>query len=144
VRSLFGDGPFGEGWGTFCERLMLDLGWGDDLARVAHLKKQMENISRTVVDIRVHTRDMPKEEVLRYVRDEALQDEQFAANMWTRAITTSPQLLTYWLGYEEVAALYEDVRKARGEAFRTRAFVDEMMALGPVPVRRYRERMLRR
>jgi hypothetical protein len=144
ARALYPDPVYVEGWGTFCERLLLELGWGSPLDRLAHLKKQLENVARAIVDVRVHARGMTRDEVLRFVKEEALQDEQFAANMWTRAITTSPQLLTYWLGYEEVAALYEDVRKARGEAFRTRAFVDEMMALGPVPVRRYRERMLRR
>jgi hypothetical protein len=142
VRALFSDGVYVEGWGTFCERLMLDLGWGGPLDRLAHLKKQMENIARTVVDIRVHTRDMPREEVLRYVREEALQDEQFAGNMWVRAITSSPQLTFYHLGYRQVMDLYEDVRSARGEGFDLRAFMDGMMEMGPVPVAHYRARML--
>ena len=113
------------------------------LDRVAHLKKQMENIARTVVDIRVHTRDMPREEVLRYVREEALQDEQFASNMWTRAMTSSPQLTFYHLGYRQVMSLYEDVRAARGASFDLRSFMDGMMEMGPVPVAHYRQRMLR-
>lgn len=142
VRALFSDGVYVEGWGTFCERLLLDLGWGGPLDRLAHLKKQMENISRTIVDIRVHTRDMPKEEVLRYVREEALQDEQFAGNMWVRAITSSPQLTFYHLGYRQVMDLYEDVRAAKGESFDLRAFMDGMMEMGPVPVAHYRKRML--
>lgn len=144
VRALFADGVYVEGWGTFCERLMLDLGWGGPLDRLAHLKKQMENISRTVVDIRVHTRDMPREEVLRYVREEALQDEQFAGNMWVRAITSSPQLTFYHLGYRQVMGLYEEVRAARGAGFDLRSFMDGMMEMGPVPVAHYRARMLPR
>src|SRR4029077_54256 len=58
VRAVFPDDVYVEGWGTFCERLMLDEGWGGPLDRLAHLKKQMENIARTIVDIRVHTRGM--------------------------------------------------------------------------------------
>lgn len=143
VRALFPDGVYVEGWGTFCERLMLDLGWGGPLDRLAHLKKQMENISRTVVDIRVHTRDMPREEVRRYVREEALQDEQFAGNMWMRAITSSPQLTFYHLGYRQVMGLYEDVRRARGASFDLRAFMDGMMEMGPVPVAHYRAKLVR-
>jgi uncharacterized protein (DUF885 family) len=95
-----------------------------------------------VVDIRVHTRGMTRDEVLAYARAEALQDEQFAANLWTRSITSAPQLTTYYLGYRDVQGLYDDVRRARGKAFSLREFVDGMMALGPVPVARYRERML--
>ncbi len=142
VRALFADEVYVEGWGTFCERLLLDLGWGSALDRLAHLKKQLENIARTVVDIRVHTLGMTREEALRYVRDEALQDERFASNMWTRSITSAPQLVTYYLGFEEVWGLYEDVRAARGQDFKVRDFMDAMMELGPVPVERYRRRML--
>jgi len=142
VRALFADGVYVEGWGTFCERLMLDVGWGGPLDRIAHLKKQMENIARAIVDVRVHTKDMPRAEVLRFVKEEALQDEQFASNMWTRAITTPTQITTYWLGYRQVTDLYQDVRKARGTSFRLKDFMDTMLADGPVPVVRYRERLL--
>ena len=143
VRALFADGVYVEGWGTFCERLMLDQGWGGPLDRLAHLKKQMENIARAIVDVRVHTKDLPRAEVLRFVREDALQDEQFASNMWTRAITSPTQITTYWLGYRQVTDLFEDVKKARGETFRLKEFMDAMLAGGPVPVARYREKLLR-
>lgn len=143
VRALFPDGVYVEGWGTFSERLLLDQGWGGPLARLAHLKKQLENIARTIVDIRVNTQEMSRAQVLRFVKEEALQDEQFAANMWTRAITTSPQLTSYYLGDREVQGLYEEVRAAQGAGFKLKSFLDGMMEMGPVPVRHYRERMLR-
>ncbi|MGH9366083.1 MAG: DUF885 domain-containing protein [Thermoanaerobaculia bacterium] len=142
VRALFADGVYVEGWGTFSERLLLDLGWGGPLDRLAHLKKQMENIARAIVDVRVHTRAMPREEVLRFVKEEALQDEQFASNMWTRAITTPTQITTYWLGYRQVTDLFNDYRAARGSAFRLKEFMDAMLADGPLPVARYREKLL--
>lgn len=139
LRALFANGVYVEGWGSFSERIMLDAGWGDDLARAAHLKKQLENIARAIVDIRVHTRDMSRDEVLAFVRDEALQDEQFAANMWNRTLTTAPQITTYWLGYQQIWDLYQEVRAARGEDFAMREFTDGMMRLGPVAVGHYRE-----
>jgi uncharacterized protein (DUF885 family) len=142
ARTVFADGVTVEGWGTFCERLLLDEGWGGPLDRLAHLKKQMENIARAIVDIKVHTEGITRDEVLRFVKEDALQDEQFASNMWTRAITSAPQITTYYLGYSQVRTLYDDVKKARGSSFRLREFMDGMMELGPVPVARYRERML--
>jgi hypothetical protein len=142
VRALFADEVYVEGWGTFCERLLLEEGWGTPLARLAHLKKQLENTARAIVDVRVHTKGMTREEVLAFVKEEALQDDQFAANMWLRAITTSPQIVSYWLGFRQVRGLYEDVKAARGASFRLRDFLDGMMELGPVPVRHYRRRLL--
>ncbi len=143
IRALFADGVYVEGWGTFSERLMLDLGWGEPLDRLAHLKKQMENIARAIVDVRVHTKEMPRAEVIRFVKEEALQDEQFASNMWTRAITSPTQITTYYLGYRQVTDLYNDVKAARGGSFRLKEFMDAMLAMGPVPVARYREKLTR-
>jgi len=142
VRAVFPDDVYVEGWGTFCERTMLDLGWGGPLERVAHLKKQMENIARTIVDVRVHTKGMTRDEVVRFVTEEALQGPQLASNMWTRSITTAPQITYYYLGYTAVRALYDDVRAARGGAFRLREFTDELMKIGPVPIEEVRRMML--
>lgn len=143
VRAVFADPLYVEGWGTFCERLLLDLGWGSPLTRLAHLKKQLENVARTIVDIKVHTADMSRDDVLRFVRDEALQEDQFATNMWTRAITSSPQMLSYHEGYREVREVYDAARRAAGPSFSLRTFMDDMMSLGPVPVRHYRARHAR-
>jgi len=142
VRAVFPDDVYVEGWGTFCEREMLDLGWGGPLERAAHIKKQMENIARVIVDIRVHTKGMTRDEVVRFVTDEAMQGPQLAANMWTRAITTSPQITTYYLGYARVRALFDVVRARRGTAFRLRDFTDELMRIGPVPIDEVRRIML--
>jgi hypothetical protein len=141
VRALFPDPVYVEGWGTLAERLLLDEGWGGPLERLAHLKKQLENIARTIVDVRVHTRGMTREEVLRFVREEALQEEQFAGNMWTRTLTTAPQLTTYYLGYRETTEVLEAARRSRGSAFTLREFLDGMMQLGPVPLRHYLRRL---
>jgi hypothetical protein len=97
VRAVFPDPVYVEGWGTFCERLLLDQGWGGALPRLAHLKKQLENIGRTIVDTRVHTGNMSYEEMVRFVKEEALQGDQLANNMWTRTLTSSPQITTYYL-----------------------------------------------
>ncbi len=142
VRALFADPVYVEGWGTFCERLLLDQGFGNSRARLAHLKKQLENIARTIVDIRVHTRGMAEAEVREFVTMEAFQGEQLARNMWMRTLTTAPQITTYFLGYDQVKSLYDDVRRARGRGFVLRKFMDGMMEMGPVPVAEYRRSML--
>ena len=141
VRSLFGDGVYTEGWGSFSERLMLDLGWGGPDERIAHYKKQLENIARLVADIAVHTEGWDEARLSRFLAEEALLDAQFAANMWQRAALTSPQLTTYHLGYRDIHALWLDWRHRHPEA-PLRSFVDGMLAQGAVPVREYRDMLL--
>lgn len=138
VRALFFSGPYVEGWGSFSERVMLDQGWGDGLARVAHLKKQLENIARVVIDISVHTEGWTEEQAVAFVRDEALQKEQFAGNMWRRTLQTPTQITTYWIGYNQIMELYDEARRRQGDKFVLKEFLDGMMKLGPVPVPNYR------
>lgn len=140
IRAVFPDPLYVEGWGTFCERLMLDQGWGGPLERLAHFKKQLENIARTIVDIRIHTENMSRDDVIRFVKEEALQDDQFAANMWTRSLTTSPQITTYYLGYAKVRQAFEAAKAAQGENFQLRKFMDGMMEMGPVRLEYYIEK----
>src|SRR6185369_13808676 len=132
IRSLFPDLVYAEGWGTFVERLMLDQGWGGPAERIAHLKKQLENCARAIVDVRVQALGLSREEVMRFVRDEALQDPQLAANLWQRTMTSAPQLVTYHLGYRQIDALYRAARERPG--FTLREFSDGMVRLGAVPV----------
>jgi hypothetical protein len=141
VRAVFPDPVYIEGWGTFCERLLLDQGWGNALPRLAHLKKQLENIARTIVDIRVHTENMSRQEMLRFVKEEALQGDQLADNMWTRTLTNSPQITTYYLGYAKVTEVYNAARTAEGDKFDLCRFMDGMMELGPVRLEHYLERV---
>jgi len=137
IRTVFPDPLYVEGWGTFCERLLLDQGWGGPLERLAHLKKQLENIARTIVDIRVHAENMSRDEVVRFVKDEALQGDQLAANMWTRAITSSPQITSYYLGYGKVQQACDAARSTAGDKFELQKFMDGMMELGPVRLEHY-------
>jgi hypothetical protein len=141
VRSLFGDGVYTEGWGSFSERLMLDLGWGGPPERLAHYKKQLENIARLIADIVVHTGNWDEAQLARFLTDEALLDAQFASNMWRRAMLTSPQLTTYHLGYRDIHAIWLQWRRQHPDR-PLREFVDGMLALGAVPVREYATVML--
>ena len=72
---------------------------------------------------------------------EALLDVQFSANMWKRAVLTSPQLTTYQLGYRDIHAIWLDWRQAHGDRS-VSEYVDAMLALGAVPVREYRAVLL--
>lgn len=137
IRTVFPDPLYVEGWGTFCERVLLDQGWGGPLERLAHLKKQLENIARTIVDIRVHTENMSRDEVVRFVKDEALQGDQLASNMWTRAITSSPQITSYYFGYQKVRQACDAARGNAGDKFELQQFMDGMMELGPVRLEHY-------
>ncbi len=142
VRAIFADGVYTEGWGTFVERLMLEAGWGGPLEWLAHYKKQLENIARTIVDIRVHTKGLDRGGLVDLVEGRAIQGSQLARNMWMRTLTTAPQITTYYLGNREIRSIYLEAKRRQGSDFVVGRFVDSMMSLGSVPIANYRSVVL--
>ena len=61
--------------------------------------------------------------------------------MWTRTLTSSPQITTYYLGYAKVTDVYNAARAAQGDKFELCRFMDSMMELGPVRLEHYLERI---
>ncbi|MEJ2401542.1 MAG: DUF885 family protein [Xanthomonadales bacterium] len=131
VRSLFPDGAYIEGWGSFVEELMLDAGWADNapLTRLAHLRKRLENATRAYVSVQVHTAGWNREQVLAFARDEGLLAPQFAENLWQRVVNSPLQITDYYVGWAQFKALYA----TRGDA-PLRNWVDAVLRAGPVPL----------
>jgi hypothetical protein len=131
VRSLFPDGAYSEGWGSFVEELMLDAGWAENapLTRLAHLRKRLENATRAYVSVQVHTAGWGRERVLSFARDEGLLAPQFAENLWQRVVNSPLQITDYFVGWAQFQALYA----ARGDG-PLRDWVDAVLRAGPVPL----------
>jgi uncharacterized protein (DUF885 family) len=132
LRSLFPDGAYVEGWGSFVEELMLDAGWADNapLTRLAHLRKRLENATRAYVSVQVHTAGWGEDQVLRFAREEGLLAPQFAQNLWQRAVHSPLQITDYMRGYKQFQRLYA----RRDPAVPLRDWVDAVLRAGPVPV----------
>lgn len=131
VRSLFSNGVYTEGWGSFVEELLLDAGWADNapLTRLAHLRKRLENATRATVSVQVHTAGWNREQVLAFARDEGLLAPQFAENLWQRVVNSPLQITDYYVGW----ARFQDLFAARGDGPLIE-WVDAVLRAGPVPM----------
>ena len=132
IRSLFPDGAYVEGWGSFVEELMLDAGWADNapLTRLAHLRKRLENATRAYVSVQVHSAGWGESQVLRFAVDEGLLAPQFAQNLWQRVVHSPLQITDYFRGFRRFSRLYE----ARPESQALGDWVDAVLRAGPVPI----------
>ena len=131
VRSLFSNGAYIEGWGSFVEELLLDAGWADNvpLTRLAHLRKRLENATRATVSVQVHTAGWGQEQVLTFAREEGLLAPQFAENLWQRVVNSPLQITDYYVGWAEFQTLY--VAREDGPLI---DWVDAVLRAGPVPL----------
>jgi uncharacterized protein (DUF885 family) len=139
VRQAFRSGSFVEGWAVYAEELMVDSGYRSDVGlsdalRMQQLKMALRMTINTVLDARVHAHGMTEAEAMRLMMQRGHQEEGEAAGKWRRALLTSAQLSTYYVGYVEVRDLARDLAAARPTAT-ARERHDAMLAHGSPPPR---------
>jgi uncharacterized protein (DUF885 family) len=142
VRQALWSGSFVEGWAVYAEELMADAGYRaeqglTDALRMQQLKMQLRMTINAILDARVHAHGMTEGEAMRLMMERGHQEEGEAAGKWRRALLTSAQLSTYYVGYVEVSDLARDLRAAH-QGWTDRQRHDAMLAHGSPPPRHLR------
>ncbi|NIM97627.1 MAG: DUF885 family protein [candidate division Zixibacteria bacterium] len=144
VRTIFGNGPFIEGWAVYSERIMINSGYlnYDPRMELTQLKMYLRAVINAILDARIHAGDMTKEEAIQLMMEEGFQERSEAEGKWVRASLTSTQLSTYFVGFQEVLDLEKAYREKVGENFSQKEFNRKLLSYGSPPVRFLREIIL--
>ncbi|SCF33674.1 Uncharacterized conserved protein, DUF885 familyt [Micromonospora matsumotoense] len=134
VRALTESGVFIEGWAVYTEELMAGLGFGGLPVRLQQLKMQLRMTINALLDQLVHCDGMAETDALALMTGRGFQEEGEAAGKWRRALLTSTQLSTYFVGYSEMA----DVAASRPAGVSVRDWHDAMLAHDCPPPRHLR------
>ncbi|MGC4804390.1 DUF885 domain-containing protein [Micromonospora sp. DT233] len=134
VRALARSGPFVEGWAVYAEELMAGLGFGGLPVRLQQLKMQLRMTINALLDQLTHCDDLPEAEAMALLTGRGFQEEGEAAGKWRRALLTSTQLSTYFVGYSEIA----EIAALRPAGMPVRAWHDAMLAHDCPPPRHLR------
>ncbi len=138
IRAALRSGSFVEGWAVYAEQVMAEHGYpgeGDPRAvRMQQLKMQLRMIINAILDARVHGHGMTEAEAMALMTGRGYQEEGEAAGKWRRALLTSAQLSTYYVGYTEVSDLAGELRAVKPGAPEAEIH-DRMLAHGSPPVR---------
>ncbi|MFT6826939.1 MAG: hypothetical protein ACI9Z3_000518 [Roseivirga sp.] len=139
VRLLFPYGTFTEGWATFTERVLLDVGWEKEnkLTLLAHLRKRIENANRAYTSVQVHTNGWTQEQVMEFSTNTSLVAPQFAKSLWGRLMSSPMQLTSYFLGGAQFTALLVAEKERLGSQFNLTLFMDTIMKAGPIPIEEF-------
>ena len=126
---------FAEGWGLYSERLADEMGlYANELERVGMLEKQAFRASRLVVDSGLHAMGWSREEAIRFLNERGalpLVDAEIEVDRYT---IWPGQALAYKLGQREIERARDEVSGRMGERFDVRAFHDQVLAHGSVPL----------
>jgi uncharacterized protein (DUF885 family) len=146
IRAALRSGSFVEGWAVYAERIMAEQGYpgdGDPRAvRMQQLKMQLRTIINAILDARIHGHGMTEAEAMALMTGRGHQEEGEAAGKWRRALLTSAQLSTYYVGYTEVSDLAADLRAA-DPGLADQQVHDRVLAHGSPPARLLRTLVIR-
>jgi uncharacterized protein (DUF885 family) len=136
LRSVYGNGPYIEGWGQYSEQMMLDEGFLDRSPELAltFAKEQLRVIANAIIDVRLQMLNMSDQEALDLMEKQTFQEHQEAVEKLQRAKLGSAQLPTYFVGWNGWNRLRDQYRAAQGSAFNLADFNDRALKVGAVPL----------
>jgi uncharacterized protein (DUF885 family) len=143
TRAVLGSGTFIEGWACYAEDLMIEQGFGADnpLRRLTNLKMRLRSVTNAILDQGIHVEGWDEATAMKFMTQEAFQEEREAAGKWTRARVSSGQLSTYYVGWGEHHALRKDAEAKEGTSFGLKTYHDAVLGHGSPPARFVRQLM---
>lgn len=136
LRSLFGSGPYIEGWAVYATETMLDAGYldGSPELRLTFMKQQLRMLANAILDIRLHTMGMTDDQAMELMVQQTFQEQEEARAKLRRAKLSSCQLPTYFVGWREWHRLRAAYQEQRGASFNLREFHERALSAGAVPM----------
>jgi uncharacterized protein (DUF885 family) len=124
-----------EGWGLYAERLGKDAGfYQDPYSEYGRLENDAWRAIRLVVDTGVHSQHWSRQQMVDYFHDHSAMDETSIQTEVDRYISWPGQALAYKVGELKILEVRERAKKALGDKFDLRAFHDEVLGSGALPL----------
>jgi uncharacterized protein (DUF885 family) len=156
VEKIFGSYAFIEGWAHYCEKMMVDEGYGSPTSaspseedvkraakyRMAQADEALLRLCRLCVSIKMHTQNMSLEEATKFFQENCYYEEKPARQEAMRG-TFDPGYLNYTLGKLQILKLRDDYKAQQGDEFSLQKFHNELLNHGMPPIRLLRELMLK-
>jgi uncharacterized protein (DUF885 family) len=126
---------FVEGWALYAERLGKEIGfYQDPYSDYGRLENEMWRAIRLVIDTGVHEKHWSREQMVEYFHRYTAMDEPNIQTEVDRYIAWPGQALAYKLGQLEILKLRAEARAKLGDRFDVRAFHDQIIGSGPLPL----------
>jgi uncharacterized protein (DUF885 family) len=134
LRSIFGNGPYVEGWAQYITQVMLDEGFLNKSPelRLTLLKQELRVDANAIMDIRLQTNRMTDEQAMDLMENSTFQEHEEAVAKLQRAKLSSTQLPTYFVGWRDWLRVRE-IAKSAGN-FNLHDFHDRALKEGAAPL----------
>ena len=124
-----------EGWGLYAERLGKDVGfYQDPYSDYGRLEGDIWRAIRLVVDTGVHSQHWTRQQMVDFFHDHSSIDETDVQSEVDRYIAWPSQALAYKIGQLKILELRDRAKAALGPKFDIRAFHDQVLDAGALPL----------
>jgi uncharacterized protein (DUF885 family) len=134
-RKHGGNSGYVEGWALYAEQLGKEVGfYTDPVSDYGRLSSELFRAVRLVVDTGIHSKGWTRDQVVDFFRKTEAVDEPTIQSETDRYIAWPAQALAYKLGQLKFRELRERASKELGAKFDVKAFHDEMLNGGVLPL----------
>ena len=134
-RRFGGYTAFVEGWALYSESLGTEMGfYQDPYSKFGQLTYQMWRAVRLVLDTGLHSMGWSRDQAIRYFVENSAKTEHDITVEVDRYIVWPGQALAYKTGELEIVRLRALAQAELGARFDIRAFHDEVLGAGPLPL----------
>jgi uncharacterized protein (DUF885 family) len=136
LRSIFGNGPYVEGWAQYATQMMLDEGFLNHSPELAltFAKEELRVIANAILDVRLQMLNMSDTEALDLMEKRTFQEKEEATGKLQRAKLSSCQLPTYFVGWRGWLRVRDGYKQAKGSSYTLAEFNDKALQQGAVPL----------
>ena len=126
---------YSEGWGLYTERLADEMGlYASEQERLGMLEAQSFRAARLVVDSGLHAMNWTRDQAITFMHERGalpMVDAEIEVDRYT---VWPGQALAYKLGQREIERARAEVTAQMGDRFDLRAFHDEVLGHGSLPL----------
>jgi uncharacterized protein (DUF885 family) len=134
-RRFLWYGAYGEGWALYTESLGKELGlYTDPYQYFGMLSSEMHRAIRLVVDVGMHTKGWTREQAIQFSMDNESDTEESITAEIERYMAIPGQALSYKIGQLKILELRSRAEKALGAKFDLRAFHNQVLDAGCLPL----------
>ncbi|MEZ5330570.1 MAG: DUF885 domain-containing protein [Thermoanaerobaculia bacterium] len=134
-RRFGGYTAFVEGWGLYAESLGEEMGFYEDpYSKFGQLTYEMWRAVRLVVDTGMHSLGWSRQQAIDFFKDNSGKTEHDIVVEVDRYIVNPGQALAYKIGELKLKELRAYAEDQLGDAFDVRAFHDEVLGNGALPL----------
>lgn len=135
-------GAYTEGWGLYAESLGKALGlYTDPFQMLGRYQGEIHRAIRLVVDTGIHQKGWTREQAIQYSLANEPIGEAEAIQEVERYIAWPGQAVSYKIGELKIRTIRQKAEKALGNRFDIRAFHDQVLKDGPMPLAIFEAKM---